>query len=80
MKRSLILLLLTLSPRLASACTVCFGDPNSPSAQAMGMAIFFLLATVGTVFVGAGAFVFTLARRARSPLADPRDFLPDDSD
>lgn len=78
MKRWSLLLALALSPRFAEACTICFGGSNSPSGQAMSMAIFFLLAILGSVFLGAGGFVFYLARRAKSPLADPREFLSDD--
>ena len=50
----------------ASACPVCFGDPNAPSAKGMNAAIWFLLAMVGFVQAGFVALFVALWRRSRA--------------
>lgn len=68
---SLALLLITaLShlPSVASACTVCMGDPNSKTAGAMNGALFLMLGFVAFMLISVGTFAFHLFRRAQSPL------------
>ena len=52
-------------PRAALACAVCFGQSDSPMAQAMNMGIFLMLGVVAVVLAGFAAFFIYLNRRAR---------------
>ena len=52
-------------PRLVEACSVCFGNPDSPHTQAVNQAVLFLLAVTGGVLVALAAFFLCLVRRAR---------------
>jgi hypothetical protein len=68
------LLLLTLLvmlgvPRVALACPVCFGQNDSPMAQAMNLGILLMLVVVAGVLASFAAFFISLVRRAR--LAEP---------
>ena len=47
------------------ACSVCFGQSDSPMAWAMNMGIFVMLLIVGGVLVGFASFFVHLMRRAR---------------
>ena len=47
------------------ACTVCFGDPNSPQVRGGQMGVIALLAVVTPVLLGFGIFFLYLRRRAR---------------
>jgi hypothetical protein len=47
------------------ACSVCFGQSDSPMAWAMNMGIFAMLLIVGGVLVGFASFFVHLVRRAR---------------
>jgi hypothetical protein len=67
--RSLPLLVMLGAPRVALACPVCFGQNDSPMAQAMNLGILLMLVVVGGVLAGFAAFFISLVRRAR--LADP---------
>ena len=49
----------------ASACPVCFGDPNSPMAKGTANGIWVLLGIVGTVQVGFVALFVNFWKRAR---------------
>ena len=50
----------------ALACSVCFGDPDSPMVQGAMMGVWFMLGIVASVQIGFGAFFFVyLRRRAR---------------
>lgn len=60
---SLAVLLL---PKIAAACSVCFGNPNSPMTKGTNNAIIFLLAIVGMVQLGFIALFITFWRRARA--------------
>lgn len=53
------------APATALACPVCFGASDSPAAQGVNMAIFFLLGVTGFVLAGFAAFIIYLMRRAR---------------
>jgi len=52
-------------PRVALACPVCFGQNDSPLAQAMNMGILAMLIVVAGVLVAFAAFFIHLMRRAR---------------
>jgi Na+/proline symporter len=63
----LIALLVALAiPSIASACPVCFGDPNSPMTKSASNAVWFLLGIVGFVQIGFVALFVTFWRRARA--------------
>ena len=51
-------------PQQALACSVCFGDPNSPAAKGLAMGVLALLGVVFVVLGGFTAFFIFLARRA----------------
>ena len=61
-------------PAIASACPVCFGDPNSAMTKGTNNGVFFLLGVIGFVQVGLGAMFIAFWRRARS-LRARRDAL-----
>jgi predicted transporter len=66
MKIALATLVLLTVPRLALACPVCFGGPDSPQTQAAQMGILALLVvTVGMLASIAGFFFVYLRRRMR---------------
>ncbi len=79
MKRLTGLLILTLAfaPQLASACSVCMGDPNSNIARGANAAIFLMLGVLAAIFGLLGAFAFTLYRRAKLPLPPHAEFDAD---
>ena len=52
------------------ACAVCFGQSDSPMAQATNMGILVMLGVVAFMLAGFGAFIFYLSRRARIAAAD----------
>ena len=58
---------LVLWPGMASACSVCMGA-TSKSGPAANGAIFLMLGFLVIVLGSIGAFMFNLAKRARSPL------------
>lgn len=66
-----VLLLLLLSPRVADACSVCFGDPNAQMTKGAEQGVWFLLGVMVLVQIGFGIFFFHLRRRARA-FPDPR--------
>ena len=47
------------------ACSVCFGDPNSPIVHGAKAGVAVLLAIVGAVICGIGAVAIYWVRRAR---------------
>lgn len=56
-------------PTVASACTVCMGKPtDSPMAEAMNGAIYFMLLCVGAMFVFLAAVGIAIVRRGHEPL------------
>ena len=66
MKIVLATFALLAAPRLALACPVCFGGPDSPQTQAAQMGILALLVvTVGMLTSIAGFFFVYLRRRIR---------------
>jgi hypothetical protein len=52
-------------PRAALACPVCFGQSDSPLANATNMGILAMLGVVGGVLAGFAAFIVHLNRRAK---------------
>lgn len=52
-------------PHVPTACSVCFGQSDSPVAHATNMGIFLMLGVVGAVLAGFAAFIVYLNRRAR---------------
>ncbi len=55
-----------LGARAAEACTVCFGDPNSPITKSAEMGVWFLLGVIFAVQAAFAAFFFVyLRKRAR---------------
>jgi hypothetical protein len=52
-------------PRAALACPVCFGQTDSPLANATNMGILAMLGIVGGVLAGFAAFIVHLSRRAK---------------
>ena len=59
------LLIALTAPHTASACSVCFGDPDSPWAKALGWGILVLLGIVTAVLGGIVAFFIHVAKRSR---------------
>lgn len=71
-----ILLLFIASPHTASACAVCFGDPDSPLAKGLSWGVLSLLAVVLLVLGGIAAFFAHIAKRARmSQITAPQEEL-----
>ena len=63
--------LLLASALPALACSVCFGDPESPQTQGMNSAILFLLGVIGSVLAAfASMFVYWVGRSRRMVTAN----------
>lgn len=54
----------------ASACAICFGDPNSPLTKSVEMGVWFLLAVTLLVEVSFGIFFLVYLRRRAQSLQD----------
>ncbi len=65
MRKIVFTLLLLLTPRVALACPVCFGQSDSPMASAANLAILVMLVIVGGVLAAFASFFVYLMRRAR---------------
>ena len=65
MRRALFTFMLLAAPRAALACPVCFGQSDSPLANATNMGIIAMLGVVAGVLSGFAAFIVHLNRRAR---------------
>lgn len=48
-----------------TACPVCFGDPESPTTDAMSMAVLTLLGVTGGMLTALAAFFLHLRKRAK---------------
>lgn len=72
--RKLLLLSLTalmsLTPRLLLACSVCYGAPDAAQTRGMNFGIFTMLGVTGVVLGGFGGLFFCFARRARRHSAE----------
>ena len=63
--KTLIIAFVLAAPRAALACPVCFGQNDSPLAQAMNSGIIFMLVVVAGVLAAFASFFIYLKRRAR---------------
>lgn len=69
----LVVPFLLLGPAAAEACSVCFGDPESPQGQAMKAGILVLLGFIGSVLAGfGGLFLYWMSRSRRLALTDEK--------
>jgi len=57
--------------RSATACQICFGDPNSPLTKSAEMGVWFLLAVIVMVEAGFGVFFLVYLRRRARGFHDP---------
>jgi hypothetical protein len=55
----------------ATACQICFGDPNSPLTKSAEMGVWFLLAVIVLVEAGFGVFFLVYLRRRARGFHDP---------
>ena len=55
----------------AAACSICFGDANSPITKSAEMGVWFLLAVILLVEGAFGAFFFVYFRRRARSLREP---------
>ena len=62
---TIVLLAVAAAPRMALACSVCFGASDSPMAKATNLGIFAMLGVVVAMMAGFAAFFIHLSRRAR---------------
>jgi hypothetical protein len=60
------LVVLIMSAPVAHACSVCYGNPESPLSKGMVWGVFTLLVIVGGVLAGIGGFFIFLAKRSGS--------------
>jgi hypothetical protein len=58
------------------ACSVCFGQSDSPLAQGTNMAIFFMLGVTGIMLASFAGFFVYLIRRKRLFADDVVDGVP----
>lgn len=61
---------------LLFACSVCFGQSDSPLAQGTNMAIFFMLGVTGVMLASFAGFFIYLIRRKRVFADDVVDSVP----
>lgn len=64
---------LAFSPAVSSACSVCMGA-TPKTGEAINGAIFLMLGFIFAILGGIGAFIYNLAKRARSPLPSHDEF------
>jgi len=67
----LLLAVVLLLPRVAVACSVCFGAPDEPQTRGVKYAILFLLFVIGGVLACILAFAVRVVRRSRLVPPDP---------
>ena len=70
----LIPLLLGTLPETLSACPMCMGAQNGPTASAVNNAIFIMFGVLGLIFTGIGSLFFSLYRRAKNSSLDNAEF------
>jgi hypothetical protein len=63
MKVALVTVALVVIPRLALACPVCFGNPNSPQTRAAQTGILALLMVTVAMLASIAGFFFIYLRR-----------------
>jgi uncharacterized membrane protein len=69
MRTALLTALVVALPRIALACPVCFGENDSPIAQAMNSGILLMLGIVAAMLTAFASFFIYLIRRARQVAA-----------
>ena len=69
MRIAFITALVVALPRIALACPVCFGENDSPIAQAMNSGILLMLGVVACMLTAFASFFIYLTRRARQVAA-----------
>ena len=74
----IVLMFLTSQAGQALACSVCFGAPQSKSAQSMAVAIWFMMGAVMSVLTGVGALSFKLWKHGRMPLEPHQELVEED--
>ena len=62
---TLIVAIMLVMPGMAEACSVCFGDPNSPMVQGMKYGILALLGCIGTLLFGFASLFLYWMRRSK---------------
>ena len=67
---AIIVVALALAPLSASACSVCYGDPDSAMSKGLGWGIITLLGVVLTVLAGISAFFVHVAKRTAKTKVD----------
>lgn len=67
-------LLVSISPHLAAACPVCFGNADSSSSSGVRAGILVLLGVTGTVLGLLGSLFLRLRRRAKITLNGSIDY------
>lgn len=65
MRKTLFTLFALAAPRAALACSVCFGNSDSPMAKATNLGIIAMLVVVVGMLASFAAFFIYLNRRAR---------------
>ncbi len=63
MKTAIVTIALMVSPRIALACPVCFGGPDSPQTKAAQAGILALLAVTVVMLASIAGFFFIYLRR-----------------
>ena len=61
---------LSMAPRAAWACAVCYGAPGAPQTHGMNLGIITMLGVTGIVLGGFGSLFVCFARRARRHSAE----------
>jgi len=69
MRTALFTALVVALPRIALACPVCFGENDSPIAQAMNSGILLMLGIVAAMLTAFASFFIYLIRRGRQVAA-----------
>ena len=67
-RTSIVFFILTLSPRLASACPACYGAKDSPMTAGMNAAILVMLGIIGAVLFTIVSIFFLIWRRNKRRL------------
>lgn len=66
-----VMAILLMASQKATACAVCFGDPNASMTKAVGSGILFLLVVVvGMLGALAGFFIFIARRASRASVPE----------
>lgn len=59
-----VVILLAMAPAAAQACSVCYGEPDSPAARGLTWAILSLIVVVAVVLAGVTAFFVHAGRNS----------------